>query len=198
MRKPKLKRFGSDLDDCLIDCFDSVTRFHNERYGTNHLSTDIRSWHLEHLWGCSEAEAVRRVAEWFDSPSHDTVMPLPGAQAAIARLAIKRELCVISGRPSCTQEKSEQMVRRHFWASFAAGVHLTDQFGERRRSKGDVCRELGVTHYVEDSPTHARDLLAAGVTVLLLDKPWNREFAHEDIIRVYSWAEVERYLHAIS
>lgn len=43
---------------------------------------------------------------------------------------------------------------------------------------------------VEDHPDHAAEAIELGFGAILVDRPWNRAFAHHEIERVASWNEV--------
>lgn len=182
-------RIGVDFDDVLLDSYTSLNDFHNCHYGTSHKREDIRSWLIEHTWGCTPEEALARVEAWYDSPWHPRIAPMPGACAAVTKLAESHELHIITGRPARTQEITSQLVREHFPEVFAE-MHFSNHFKANARSKGEICRDLGITLMVEDALGHAHSVADAGIRVLLFDSPWNQELVTGLITRVFNWGEV--------
>src|SRR5581483_5888062 len=143
----------------------------------------IQSWHLDRLWKCSEEVAVARVAEWFSSPEYLRSLPIPGSREAVARLAKYHELHIITSRSTRVEQLTRDWLDLHFPIKFA-GLHFTNHFQSDRKSKAEVCKILDISLLVEDSPLHAQDVAKAGITVLLLDAPWNQEEVSEPIVRV--------------
>lgn len=49
------------------------------------------------------------------------------------------------------------------------------------------------THLIDDNPSVAINNASCGITVLLMDAPYNRTVEHENIIRVHDWYEIDTY-----
>lgn len=59
------------------------------------------------------------------------------------------------------------------------------------KSKSEICGELGISIFIEDNSSYALDCAKKGIKVLLLDKPWNKNYEkHPNIIKVNSWEEI--------
>jgi len=59
------------------------------------------------------------------------------------------------------------------------------------KTKGEICKELGIDFMIEDSVEHSEICAKEGIKVFLLNKPWNKNcIDHENIIRVKSWNEI--------
>lgn len=182
-------KIGIDCDDVLLDSYTSLNAYHNHHYGTSHRREDIRSWLIEHTWGCTPEEALVRVEAWYDTLWHSQTGPMPGALAAVAKLAEHHELHMITGRPGRVEEITRRLVLEHFPGIFAA-MHFSNHFKANARSKGHICRDLGIAVMIEDSLGHARAVAASGVPVLLFDSPWNQEPVNGLITRVSGWDDV--------
>lgn len=186
-------KIGVDFDDVLLDCNTSLALFHNSRYGTSYEREDVRSWYLEHTWGCTQQEVVARVKEWYGSQEHAESRPVAGAIAAVGELARSHELYVITSRPANVKDLTQVWLDRHFPDQFGQ-LHFTSHFEPGAGSKAEVCRKLGISLLVEDSLLHARDVAASGATVLLLDCPWNQEAVPDNIIRIFTWDDVLNFI----
>lgn len=141
-------KIGVDFDDVLLDSYASLLAYHNHHYGTTNQPGDIRDWHIQHTWNCSSEEALRRVEEWYGTAWHEQIAPIPGARTVIEKLAKRHELHVITGRPAQVAEMTRRQACEHFPGVFKE-VHLTSHFKANARSKGDVCRALGVELMIE-------------------------------------------------
>ena len=62
---------------------------------------------------------------------------------------------------------------------------------EEFEPKSQRVRELGADIMVEDAPHEAEELAQAGLQVILIDRPYNREVAGAGITRVHNWLEFE-------
>ena len=192
----KKDRIGIDFDDIVLDCYTPLVHFHNTHYGTSHRREDIKSWFLEHAWGCGRDEAVRRVKEWYDSPAHGESLPMVGAVDAIKELSKSHELHIITSRPASIEECTRAWINKYFDGHFS-GIHFTSHFDPGARTKADVCKSLSTTLFIEDAPVHAKSVSESGIQVLLLDSPWNQEVVGENIKRVFSWKEILEHVGVV-
>ncbi|MDO5558425.1 MAG: hypothetical protein Q4F95_02380 [Oscillospiraceae bacterium] len=60
--------------------------------------------------------------------------------------------------------------------------------------KLDYCKRISAEIMIDDNPEVALFLARNGMTVLLFDAPYNKDIAHEKIIRVYGWKEIYKYV----
>lgn len=188
------KTIGIDLDDVLLDFNGAICTYHNERYTPTYSRDSIRSFYLEHTWDCTREEAYRRILEFYQTPEHREAPPVSGAQEALKKLSKTYGLLVVTAKPQYLEAMTRHWCQVHFPNVFQE-ICFTNLFGGKaghvQRSKGEVCRELGVDIFIEDAPHHALDTAQSGIPVLLYDVPWNQDMAtHPNITRVYSWEEI--------
>ena len=69
-------------------------------------------------------------------------------------------------------------------------IHFSGDIYEGRKLKDEICNDLNLDLIIEDSPYYSKNCAEKGIKVLLLDKPWNQNCEHENIIRVNNWKEV--------
>jgi len=67
---------------------------------------------------------------------------------------------------------------------------------EEDEPKSGRVRELGGDIMVEDAPHEADELAAAGLKVILIDQPYNRDVAGAGITRVRNWLEFDEALRS--
>lgn len=184
---------GFDFDDVLVDTNTALQQFHNRRYGTSLTRADVITYSLDFLWGCSHKEMTRRIDEFFDSPEHEMILPVRGALEAVRELQSKSTIVVITSRALSKAPRTRACVMRHF-PSLADSMHFarSDAHREGEKTKGQLCRELGVQVFVDDA-THLAEGVAPFVNKsLLFDAPWNRRavLCRPNMRRVHSWNEI--------
>ena len=90
-------------------------------------------------------------------------------------------------------EKSEivSIINKHFPDLFKE-IYFINYFhgAGKKRTKSEVCKELGIEIFIDDSLYHANDISSIGTPVLLLNTPWNQGEVKPPITRVYSWKEI--------
>lgn len=183
---------GIDFDDVVIDFNSALCRFHNEQYGTTLTRDDIFRYELEHVWDCTLEEAKERIHQFVHSDAHAHTEPVPGAIDALRRLAADYPLHIITSRPDIHVSPTRQWLASRL-PDFVDCVHFTNHLDDtRRRPKSDVCRELGVTVFIEDALHHAQDVASVADEVFLIDAPWNQtqDALPGNIRRVAGWQDI--------
>ncbi len=189
----KRRVVGVDLDNVLKDCYVSLCTFHNRRFGTTLNKEDGRNYSLEEVWGCTLPEVYARLAEFFQSTEHHEAQPISGAQQAIRLLQKRYDVVVITARPVEAQEVTHAWMVRNFptlteHVHYMGGAHG----GAPHKTKGDVCKEFGVSFFVEDAIHHVESVAPVVEHVFLFDAPWNRnhQLPFANVTRVVSWSDI--------
>jgi hypothetical protein len=168
---------GLDLDDLLFETFDAIIVWHNAHFGTNHSNKDMVSYHLCDLWGTTPTEANRRVYEFYYSSDHATMRLLPGVACVIPMLEATHEIQIFSARPQAVLGPTQDLVARHF-PNLADRVHLTNRFGVGPEiAKSELCVRFKVEQYADDASHHHADVAKVVKDPILLETPWNRDYA---------------------
>lgn len=187
----KRKRVGLDFDDVLIDFNGGLAVFHNENYATSYSKEDITDWEYSKRWECSPEEAQRRMKEYVHSSHHSHMSPIIGAVNAIKYLKEKYDLFIITARDENLSNQTSALINEHFPKSFES-VHFLYKDGKNfRGTKGEVCMELDIDIFVEDSLTNAQHTSDVGIKTLLFNAPWNQTTElPKNVTRVFSWDEI--------
>ena len=128
--------------------------------------------------GCrlsTREEAIERVYAFHASQYFRSIRPLPGAAAALTQLSRTHELHVVTSRQDDIADLTRACAAAHFPGLFAA-LHFGNHFGKSgaKRSKADMCREIGAVALIDDSPSHVAACAAAGVQSFLFGEyGWN-------------------------
>lgn len=191
-KRPKI---GIDFDDVLFDFNRNYVDHHNRLYGTDMTRDRITNYMMEEVWNMPIEDIFPRIQNFYTSSDHDTTLPLQGAQEALRKLAEHYHIAIITSRPDSVKDKTRAWLDMHF-SDLVDEIHFTNQFMGTgpKRTKADVCKELGIEIFIEDAPTYANNISKAGIPVLLLDAPWNQQVSGDLITRVYSWDEITQSL----
>lgn len=135
----------------------------------------------------SKEEIIALFHEFHDQ--EDTFQLIEGVEEAFDFFSKTSDILVITARPVKFKESTERLLRVNldpinFEIIFAAGLYG----GEKKKS--DVCVERGIEVFIEDSKEHAEECAEKGIKVFLLDKPWNQDFEHENVIRARDWNHI--------
>lgn len=171
------KRIGLDFDDLLFDCMSSVAGWHNRCYGTNYSRADMHTYDLWTIWRVSEHEAYRRFREFYLSPEHARMQPMPGAAVAVPMLLAQVDVCVVSARPELARAETLELLEAHF-PSLVDHLHLTGaSAGRPARKKSEVCKKLALDAFADDAEHHHRDVSSIIPDTYLFRAPWSASYA---------------------
>lgn len=183
---------GFDFDDVLFDTNRAICRWHNAHFNTRFTRDDIKSYHLDEIWGVSREEGIRRVFEFYHSKEHAETELLPGVARLVPRLMERDELVIVSARPNSVLGHTQELLARHFPA-LVDSLYLTNRFGVGPEiHKSELCTRFELESFVDDAQHHDEDVATVVRQPILFETPWNRSYAatlppHR---RVRSWHEL--------
>ena len=184
-----------DCDDVLVPMAPLILEYYEKTYGTHIELKDFYSRDLS-IWGVPDiATAIERVEAYTRTEECQHTKPFEDAIKSIHELAKYHELHLVTGRPDFLTEATKNMLTQHFPGIFTS-LEFTNFFGQKARSKADVCMQLSADYLIEDHLHHASVVAECGTKVLLFgDYPWNQSKQLPDNIqRVHDWPEVVRVL----
>ncbi len=193
MKKSPLT-IGIDLDDVLLDFNTSLCEYHNSTYGTSYKLSDIVNYHFEHVWNIPADIVIDRIADFYQHELHWNSNPIPDAISSIKKLLSQNHrLVIVTAKPDTLKDKTHEWLQKHYGDAFHS-VHFVGSYHSningKKRTKREVCDELGVHIFIEDSMENAMNIASDGRQVFLLDKPWNQGELSGNIKRVKGWEEV--------
>lgn len=187
--KPAKPVLAIDLDEVLGQFVVAICLWHNRRFNTSLISSDFVSYHFAAVtgWG-SDAQAAGKVREFLSGPAGDTgiegpapeflaVQPVAGAHAALSALQHLFDLVVVTARSEDIGVVTREWLAAHFPGIFSR-IILCNAYGSDghhvRRSKGDVCKEIGAVALVDDNVGYCLDAArAVPLAFLFGDYAWN-------------------------
>ncbi len=181
---------GWDLDDCLAPTMPLVATIYKERFGH---SIDLSRMYTGDpaAWGVTDfAEAVERYEDIMAMPGfHRLLIPPTDTLLAVHGLhdwGIGQ--VVITGRADHFHNATSQWLRRQF-TGVPLGLITTNHYtsnGGTSVTKGEVCREVGITHMCDDAPVHLDTLDPTLTAGFLMEQSWNQGIETLGIVRVVS------------
>jgi len=186
--------FGVDVDDTLIHCAAAMCAYLNRVHGYTIEKSDMTTFYFGDLLGLSRQEARAMIYPFHFSKEHENISPISGAHEALSTLSLRYTPIAITARSPTTRIPTVTLVERHFPGIFKEVLFTGYVPGQPYRSKGDVCADLGVAFMVEDALHNAVSVGERGITVYLLDTPWNQGALPPNTIRVACWDDIVRHV----
>ncbi len=195
MEKEKLK-IGIDLDEVLVHTAPAIIDFVNKKEGTTFKVEDAKEFELWKLFSCSQEEGIKKVYDFFSSDFFLDLMPLENSVESINFLYDVFDLIVITSRDDKIKIQTLDFIDKYFNNQFKE-IFFTNQFSGEGvvKTKAQICKELGIGILIEDRRKYAIECAEKGIKVFLMDKPWNSNCEHENIIRVKNWNEIMEKLN---
>lgn len=200
--QPKLEQkrrvIGVDFDDVIFDLHGPFVDFVNKKKGTSVAHHEITAFNIEDVWqDVTSEEAQLLFHEFGESEEYNVCLPVEGALEHLIPLAEQNDVYVITARPGTTRERTESWFLRHF-PNIVKAFHFTrqDRLTGVSRKKSEICKEIGVEIFIDDSMENAVDISSVGIPVLLLNAPWNQGELPPLVTRVNSWNEIINHLNS--
>ena len=192
-----------------------VNSYHNSLYSTSFRVGDYFVYDYKQVWGCSQQESNERVHEFYSSHEFlNTVEPIPGAVAAVARLRREHDLVIVTSRQLVIEEATRAWIARHFPPGTFSSINFGNAYALTgpQRTKAEICVEQGCQVLIDDNPKYVRECADAGIDTLLFDHElayaWSKPAGgaadlgardavcdgNERITRVADWAQVEEWI----
>ena len=184
---------GLDLDDVLAAFQISWLKYYNKIYDTNYQFVDVTSYDFSVVFKKDTNEVMERVHEFYNTEEFENLLPVEGSVEGIDKIN-GNNLYVITSRKSNLQTITTSWLEKTFGNVFS-DIILTNQFSDSKTdkpiTKSEVAKKLKLDFMVEDAVHYAEDIAAKGISVFLLDKPWNKSHAgNKKITRVKNWDEL--------
>ena len=195
-----------DCDDVLVETAQDLLQFYNQKYGTSLDQTNFYATDIDpSRFGVGTFhEVIERFSERFLDTEHLEIAPSQSTIEAIHRLAGAHELHLITGRSSTMEQATLAMIDRYFKDCFTSVEHtnyITADKHAVKRTKGEVCRQIGADVLIDDYIEHVRNVIAAGVphAIIFGDFDWGKRGSVPDNTkRCVSWREVEAEIERIA
>ena len=191
-------KIGIDLDEVIADFMDALLIFYHKKKQKLHNKNEFKEYKFWPVWGITREEAIKLVDEFHETNKLDDVKPAELAVQEINSLLKNGdELYVITARPIRFKQKVEDWIKYHLKTEKIEVIHAGDFHKDQASTKAEICKELGIKIILEDLGETAVQCAESGIKVILFDKPWNKNFSHNNIIRLNNWKEVAKELNKL-
>jgi uncharacterized HAD superfamily protein len=188
------KKIAIDFDEVIYDFMSNLILFVNKKYKKNIKYEEIISFNFwENGIGKDKEEAVEIVNEYVFGNYYDPHVYIERSLESLMELEKKYKIYIITARPDEFKEKTKMFFEKNL-PELEYEIIFTGKFVKESKSKGEICKEIGVDIFVEDNFEYAKSASDLGVRTFLITRPWNQGKEDDKIIRVDNWSELMRCL----
>lgn len=196
------KVIAVDIDDVLADSTETVRLLVNERTGANlsrddYMSTGEYWQYYEQVWAKHGLSSQFSYADIEGELALDqsNVPSLPGAVLALRELSKDHDIVVVTSRNSSWEDATRQWFKQHFF-DHEIDLHFTgDRHASDYKTKGQLCKQLGVSLLIDDNPTYCRSAIDEGMGAILFGQyGWHYDIP-EQAVRCQDWPTVLEHLN---
>jgi uncharacterized HAD superfamily protein len=182
-------KIAIDIDEVVVGFVNKYMEFIETKGFRRVDFEDVISFDLGNLFGIDRDLDRELLNEFNKSRYFGEVEFIDGARDGVCFLRDNHDICFITARPVDVSKKTRDFIMNEFNILGDKVIFSGDNFGGNKR-KDEICKDLGIKLIIEDNGSHSIVYAENGLKVLLLDKPWNRKFEHENIFRCFSWDDV--------
>ncbi|MFA6324873.1 MAG: hypothetical protein WCX46_01455 [Candidatus Paceibacterota bacterium] len=185
-----------DNDDVAVNFTGMLALFHNDRYGTNLKKEDFYTTVYEKVFKVSTEEKIHIMDEFYTTDYFKKITPEPySLEAFILLKKMGFNLFLVTGRKYSLIEKTKNDTE-NFFPNVFSSIHHANTYGASgpKKSKSEICNELGLRLIVDDDPLHIKDCASAGMKVFIYDQPWNQGNFEGDCVRFFGWRD---FIHRV-
>lgn len=195
-----------DCDDVLIQTAQNMIGDYNHKFATSLQLVDFYEKPTKVTWGTDNYDiAIARVNDYISSDMFAQLVPYSEAIVAIKHLAENHELHLVTGRSDFLEPVTAAMLDKYFPECFQSVEHtnfiILSTSTAPKRTKGEVCVQIGADILIDDHIAHGKSVIAAGVQEVIVfgDYPWNQNDAlPTGMVRCVNWDETVREIEEIA
>jgi uncharacterized protein len=192
-------KIGIDIDEVVVEFNKGFLEFYNKKSDKNFQFEEIIDFGFNKALDL-DGNIIRELVKEFNSSEDlDRLELVDGSKEILFLLSKKHDIIFITSRHPSIKERTIHFLNNHF-SNFNFNVVFSNGLWKETNSlsKADFCLKDEVFLIIEDNPDFALDCANKGVKVLLLEKPWNKEYEeHQNIIKVKDWNEILENINLI-
>lgn len=196
MDSPK-KIIAVDIDEVLAEFMSYFVYFHNLMYKTSTKKEEVEDYYLHKIFKTDRDEMHIRYEEFRTFRLLERIKPVKGAIQGIKKLIqLGFTPKLLTARPKIIEKETRKWLDIHF-KGIDLQLYFARDIQDRFINKSIVCKRIGAKIIIEDHIDNALDCAENGITVYLMDAPWNQtDSLPEKVIRVKSWREIIKILNS--
>jgi hypothetical protein len=185
MKKLSHPRLGVDFDGVIADMNTVITEISAKHLGIDLDPTETENYFLRYCYGGISLDMEREIInEALTIESTKKLKPIEGAiEALIEWQEVTGDLIQI-----VTAREDSKILAPFLEKYMINKMSFTIHYGIR--PKGEFCRNLGMTAFLDDFVFNLIDLANHGIVPLIFDQPYNRQANRRFsrlAQRIYSW-----------
>lgn len=182
-------KIGIDIDEIIVEFVRGYLQLYNQKYNKTLSLDEVFSYNLFEPLKISREASIELADEYYDSEGFDNILFVDGAEEGIKKLNKDYELIFVTARPSHVKKKTEIFIKNLF-PDLDSKIFYSKNIWEEGLFKSEICKTHQCDVLIEDDLKHALECAENGIKIILLDKPWNQNVEHENIIRAKNWDEI--------
>ncbi len=183
-------KIGIDIDEVMAEFVKGYMDFVERTRGEKVDFENIFSYDLWKVLKISREKAFEIAEEFADSGEFDNIQLVEGCKKGVEKISQNNKIFFITARPLNLKKKTkffleQNLPNTNFKLLFSGDIHPNNSL-----KKHDICKMHGVKILIEDNGEQAVRYASKGIKIILLDKPWNKNYVHENIFRAKDWEEI--------
>ena len=184
----KRSKIAFDIDGVVADLFPLISHFMRERYSVIHSPNMQTSFSFEETTGLKSNE----INTCIDS----AIMNYMSYKPYYGAIPFLKKYCKYSKRPLLfiTSRSNRQEIARATQDWLHLYLKRTPFHVHFSNNKIEACKEMEIDTFVEDRAQTAKEMACAGISIILMDRPWNRHVPEDtwNLVRFNDWQEIEK------
>jgi uncharacterized HAD superfamily protein len=177
-----------DIDGTITDAYYWL-KITNSYFNKNITEEQITHYYIHEVMGIKKSE----YEEFYDKNKieiHSEQKLREDVQTVIQRLSLLHNIYFVTAREKSLTMLTHSYLRKN-------GIPYDDLFVLGSHYKVEKARDLECDVFIEDNYDNAIQLSNSGFKVLLLDTNYNRKPLNQNIVRVYSWKEINSIINKL-
>lgn len=176
---------------------ENIMFFLKEEYNLDLKREDFNTYNFQKVFGDKYFwQTLKKLYGFYRSKYFQQAQPLKGSIEFLTELSQYFSLPLITSRPIFLRKETKKFINC-FPKNSITSVHFSRNsfaYAGSRKTKPQICKDLGATVILEDCLEYAIQCAEKGISVILLDAPWNQtDLEHSRIKRVKNLPEARDY-----
>ncbi len=207
----RARRIYVDIDDVLSETIERLVELLAQTHDVHVDPTTVAHFDLTKSFGLEQVEIDAFLERAHDDDIIESIVPIEGAAEVLSRWdAEGHRITLVTGRPPQTNASSLRWLETHDLRHEA--LHHLDKWNRPSWNldglpalRFEEIHDFGFAFAVEDSlDTAVRLVEEFGITVALMDRPWNRDLGgvarttRASLVRCSDWVSVASAFDSLS
>ncbi|MEN7982601.1 MAG: HD domain-containing protein, partial [Nanoarchaeota archaeon] len=187
-----------DIDDTVINTFKIFVDYCNKKFSKEYIGDCCEGYEIYKFFDISESEFYELFYEFEKSSfSFDNIEFFKDVKKILNELKNNHEIFFITARHEKIKNFTKMKMSLLFPENDVEIYHMDYENSIENPRKIEICNKLGVEILIEDNKKTSLNCAKEGIKCFLLDKPWNQNCEHENIIRVNDWKEIREKIREL-